>query len=94
MSALNVQMKSFIRVISSDDWSVRKPSMRLIMLLNQYHSIGMMYASDEAKEEFTGILSDQIEKVAALLPYHIQQSVPFWIASSESWAEGREHIFY
>lgn len=88
----NTTMLSCLREAKALSKERHNPTVKLVRLINQYHSIDMMYGSVEQKSFLRDDLRNLIFRTAYHVPVHLRARVPHWLDSKDEWEYSRERI--
>lgn len=88
----NMIMLSSLREAKALAKERHNPTVRLVRLINQYHSVELMYGTLEQKEALRADLRRLIHSTSYHVPVHIRARVPIWLDNKPEWEYSRENI--
>lgn len=86
----NSGMLSHIRAHKEKKQEKSNPISLVFRLINQYHSVDRLYASEKEKIELRSLIEDQINKNKNKLPQSIKSKVAAWLSNEKLWIADRE----
>lgn len=88
----NAVMLSVLRGIHEEQLEQRNPVAKMAKLLNRWHSIHRIYATDEQKDEIRLLIKNELKKLKPVVPANISAKIDLWLDDASNWENDRDGI--